>query len=118
MEMNNIKVEIIEDGSICTLGYTVPSDEQGIADDILFVLRFGNDNDEDSDDLVLPTSWTPAEEVEKWRGGEIGDMLNIMYTYGVKMHRKCYEAQQGFYTAVQESGFSDDVISNYWNEVK
>lgn len=114
-KLNNIQVEIIEDGSKRILGYTVPCDEQGIADDLLFIGTFGGNSIDDCDNLLLPTSWTPKEIRESWLNHERDcDHAAIIYEYGVKMHLSFYEKQQKFYTTVQDSGFSEEVIGNYW----
>lgn len=111
-KLNNIKVEFIEDGSIHTLGYTVPSgDMQGVAQDLMTEANLG-DGTKDFDDVILPPSGLSEKELNAW---ENGDVLDIMHDHGVKMHRAFYEDLQGYYTAVQASGFSDDVAEHYWD---
>ena len=82
-----------------------------IADDIVFAARFAG---RDSKDRLYPTFDTPRPIKQQWSLTDLASTLDAVYKYGVKMHQSFYDEWQGYYTALQESGFDDKVREGYW----
>ena len=115
--MNQIKVQIIEDGSVRKLGYTDPRGDNAygpLSEDFIVAQTWGKKEDETKDkEALFPASDAPSEWPE-----DIEKVQGELAKRGCRIHAGYYKELQDFFDAVQVHNFDDEFIDNYEWPVK
>jgi hypothetical protein len=110
--MNQIKAQIIEDGSIHKLGYSDPRGDNAygpLSEDFIVAQTWGGKKDEAKDEEALfPASDAPSEWPES-----IGEIRSELAKHGCRIHAGYYKELQTFFDAVQAHDFDEEFIGNY-----